>query len=50
MLETQDLSVWIFKSRQKRIKDEKSGAALMLFEATDILSDFAINPQWDNSI
>jgi hypothetical protein len=50
MLETQDLYVWILKSRQKRIKDEQSGAALMLAETTDIFSDFAINAQWDNSI
>jgi hypothetical protein len=38
------------KSRQKDIKDEKSGAELMLVETTDIFSYFAINPQWDNSI
>jgi hypothetical protein len=38
------------KSRQNRIKDEQPGAELMLDEAADIFSYFAINAQWDNSI
>jgi hypothetical protein len=47
---TSDLQVWILKSSQNGIKDEKSGAELILVETTDIFSYFAINPQWDNSI
>jgi hypothetical protein len=41
-------TLWILKNRQRRIKDSKLGAELMLVGPRGCLSVFAAKTQWGN--